>query len=194
MEHLQFSMSITPYGISPHNNFPPYSLREEISTNRALTEEISEGPEGAHEWWLKLQDSRYPEYLWRIVSFFVPYVKLTEGHKVLVKLNDPEGNEKVLLLDYRTRFDSTYKKKLKRKLSKIVFKRCTHLTLTTDLNQYTNIISATGSLKKGWDMVLKCLKRELDRSHKMREQYANSEISEEEFNEYIENECPFDLM
>jgi len=24
-------MSITPYGISPHNNFPPYSLREEIT-------------------------------------------------------------------------------------------------------------------------------------------------------------------
>jgi len=86
--------------------------------------------------------------LWRIVSFFVPYVKFTEEHKVVVRLIAPEDNEKILLLDHRTRLDSTYKKKLKRKLSKIEFKRCTHLTITTDLNQYTNIISATRSLKK----------------------------------------------
>jgi len=68
MEHLQFSMSITPYGISPHNNFPPYSLREEISTNRALTEEISEASE--LRWWeIKSPDSRYPEYLKCIATF-----------------------------------------------------------------------------------------------------------------------------
>ncbi len=109
-----------------------------------------------------------------------------------MKLNGSEGNEKVLLLDYRTRFDSTYKKKLRRKLSGIGFKRCTGLTLTTDLNQYPNIISATRSLKKGGDMVLKCLKRELDRSHKMREQCANGEISEQAMDEYM-RECPFDL-
>jgi|GEM_PF-5023792 len=120
-------------------NFSPNTLTLEISTNRALTEEIA-GPEQVRWWEIKSPDSRYPEYLWRIVSFFVPYVKLTEGHKVLVRLIAPEDNEKILLLDYRTRFDSTYKKKLRRKLSGIGFKRCTGLTITTDLNQYTHII------------------------------------------------------
>ncbi len=110
-----------------------------------------------------------------------------------MKLNDPEGNEKILLLDYRTRFSSSYKKKLRRKLSGIGFKRCTGLTIITDLNQYTNIISATGSLKKRWDMVLKCLKRELDKFPKKIEHYANGEISEQAKDEYM-RECPFDLM
>ena len=90
----------------------------------------------------------HPEYLKCIATFFAGYLKYSKEHKILVKLIAPEDNEKILLLDHRTRFDSTYKKKLKRKLSGIVFKRCTHLTITTDLNQYTNIISATRSLKK----------------------------------------------
>ena len=67
------------------------------------------------------------------------------------------------------------------------------LTITTDLNQYTNIISATKALKKRWDIVLKRLRRELDKFHRKIEHYANGEISEEELDEYFKNECPFDL-
>ncbi|MCW7077720.1 MAG: hypothetical protein OCU22_01105 [Canidatus Methanoxibalbensis ujae] len=55
---------------------------------------------------------------------------------------------------WNTGRDSSYKKKLKRKLSGIGFKRCSGLTITTDLNQYTNIISATKAVKKRWDIVL----------------------------------------
>jgi len=42
-------------------------------------------------------------------------------------------------------------------------------------------------------MVLKCLKRELDKFPKKIEQYANGEISEQAMDEYM-RECPFDLM
>ncbi len=96
-------------------------------------------------------------------------------------------------MDYRTRFDSTYKKKLRRKLSKIVFKRCTGLTLTTNMNQYREIISATKGGNSRWNILLGWLKRELDKFHEMREQCANGEISEQAKDEYM-RECPFDLM
>lgn len=109
----------------------------------------------------------HPEYLKCIAPFFAAYLKFTEEHKIFVRLIAPEDKEKILLLDYRTRFDSSYKKKLKRKLSGIGFKRCSGLTITTDLNQYTNIISATKAVKKRWDIVLKQLRRELDRFHRM---------------------------
>ena len=152
-----------------YKNNSPNTLTDRISRNAALTDEIPE----QLRWWLKLPDSRYPEYLKCIAPFFAAYLKFMKEHKILVKLLAPEDNEKILLLDYNTRFSSTYKKKLKRKLSKIEFKRCTGLTITTDLNQYTNIISATRSLKKRFDIFIKQLKRELDKFHRMVEQYAN---------------------
>jgi len=67
----------------------------------------------------------HPEYLKCIATFFAAFLKFIKEHKIFVRLIAPEDNEKILLLDHRTRLDSTYKKKLKRKLSKIEFKRCT---------------------------------------------------------------------
>jgi len=165
------------------------SLTERISRNAALSEEI---PEQVRWWEIRSPDSKYPEYLNCIYRFFVEYLKWIQEQKVLVKLINADDSERILLLDYNTRFSSTYKKKLKRKLSKIVFKRCTHLTITTDLNQYSDIISATKGLNSRWNILLVWLKRELDKFHKIREDFESGKISEDEYKEYLD-ECPFDL-
>jgi len=172
-----------------YKNNSPHSLREHISANAALSEEI---PEQVRWWEIRSPDSRYPEYLKCISTFFAAYLKFTQEHKILVRLISPDDNEKILLMDYRTRFSSSYKQKLKRKLSGIEFKRCTGLVVTTDMNLYREIISSTRGVERRSDTLIKRLRRELGRFHRMVEQYANGEISEQAMDEYM-RECPFDL-
>ena len=111
--------------------------------------------------------SKYPGYLKAITPLFVEYLRYIRTHKIVLRvlrLNE-EGEEElsVLYLDYKTRFDDTYKWKVREKLSGIEFKRCSHVVLTTDMNVYREIRSATRGLKRRWDTLLKRLRRELER-------------------------------
>ena len=162
-----------------------------------MCDELREVEREVERWWERRIGSEFPEYLKAITPLFVLYLQYASEHKVVVvvRKEDGEGGEKeeFVYLDYTTRFHDIYKRRVAKKLSGIEFKRCTHLTLTTDLKQYRDIRSATRALKRRWDTVLKRLKREADRFHKLRGGYESGKVSDGEFNEYKRNECVFEL-
>jgi len=162
-----------------------------------LCDELREVEREVERWWERRIGSEFPEYLKAITPLFVLYLQYASEHKVVVVVRKEEfreeEKEEFVYLDYTTRFHDIYKRRVAKKLSGIEFKRCTHLTLTTDLKQYREIRSATRALKRRWDTVLKRLKREADRFHKLRERYESGDVSEEEFDEYKRNECVFEL-
>ena len=115
-----------------------------------MCDELRERVEEVERWWVKKRGSEFPEYLKAITPLFVLYLQYVKEHKVVVRREDEEGEEKeeFVYLDYTTRFHERYKRGVAKKLSGIEFKRCTHLTLTTDLKQYRDIRSATRALKR----------------------------------------------
>ena len=196
-----FKQNYSPNSIQ---NYSPQAFRGFLLENGSRTNEISSiggiscDFTSGRKWWLKREGNKYPEYLKAITPPFVEYIKYTKEHKIAVRVSfeNDEGciEHRIIKIDYRTRFDDIYKWKVKEKLSLIKpFKKCSHLTLTTDLKRYLDIVHATRGLKKYWDLVLKWLHRELERFWNMFDKYRSGKISREVYDMYLENECPFDL-
>ena len=197
-----FKQNYSPNSIQ---NYSPQAFRGFLLENGSHTNEISGIGEIScdftdareRKWWLKKEGNKYPEYLKAITLPFVEYIKYTKEHKIAVHVSfeNEEGciEHRIIKIDYRTRFDDIYKWRVMEKLSLIEFKRCTHLTLTTDMKRYLDIVHATRGSKKYWDRVLKWIRRELERFWSMYDKWVSGKISEEVFRMYERNKCPFDL-
>ena len=85
------------------------------------------------------------DYMSVILPFFELYLEYA-SKQALVFEREETGER--LVLPYTTRFDRSYKRKVRGRLGGIFFLKGTHLVITTDLNQYLDPISATRSLKR----------------------------------------------
>jgi len=103
------------------------------------------------EWW------KDDEWKKDVVYGFSGYIKDIE-EKIIVLEHKIEEN-KYLFLPHETRFDKSYKRKVREKLEGIKFDKGSFLTLTTDPKHFLNVIEATKHLKKQWNQQRSALKR-----------------------------------
>ena len=117
------------------------------------TQGISE-PSDPERWW-EWEDF----WLSPILEEFGAYLERVKNRRLVFR--DSEGDIRVL--PYKTRFHRSYQRKLSERFEDVVLDWGLLLTLTTDLNQYSDIISAVKALKRVWNRVLSGLRRRYGR-------------------------------
>ena len=117
------------------------------------TQGISE-PSDPSRWW-EWEDF----WLSPILEEFGAYLERVKNRRLVFR--DEGGN--IWVLPYETRFHRSYQRKLSKRFEDVVLDWGLLLTLTTDLNQYSDIISAVKTLKRVWNRVLSGLRRRYGR-------------------------------
>ena len=114
----------------------------------------SSDPDEPSRWWV-WEDF----WLSPILEEFGSYLERVKGRRLVFR----DAGGKIRILRYKTRFDRSYQKNLTERFKGVVFDWGYLFTLTTDLNQYSDMISAVKGLKKVWNRVLSGLRRRCGR-------------------------------
>ena len=130
-------------------NAPILDFKCKINSTQAFSD-----PSDPSRWW------EWEDYwLSPILEEFGSYLERVKDRRLVFRDNGGD----IHVFRYRTRFDRSYQRKLSARFKDIVLDWGLLLTLTTDLNQYFDIIKAEKALRKVWNRVSSGLRRKYGR-------------------------------